>query len=1663
MGLDKMMADEMGGDEGHKASEESGRKHGEAAAKGYREGVSKGLRVSSAGREVSPFSASNGLDERSAHDAGKKSADAFGGSFENNLRQRLRAASGSLAKIEIDGDTKPLDAALARVRAGLATVGNTKINIEADADQVLAALAQAEAAIKSISGSGVPIDVEVNLGRAYAEIKAFREFVEKSKAELSVKLEPRNAGHLAEQIAAALKAAQATMGDINVDADTTPALARVAELKARLTALSGEQVGVTITAAQAFAEIESIRLALLDLDSKDVDIQVRVDSVRAAAQLAAVLATLDTLTKDAVEIGVKLEPRNEGAFAAKVTAALKAAYASIGDIEVHADTAPAIAEVAALKAKLAALGDEKIGVTITAAQVLAEILVIQKRLLELDHQDVDVQVRADVAKALVDLSVVEAYVKKLDHERAEVKVDIDRTAGSRLQSLFSALRGGKGDTDSAGNSFRAFNGYLLAAVTVGPALIPIIGALAGGLLALGPLLIGAGLGLGVFIGALARIPNVVTQINNVQKNAAKDAITSGKQIRSATNSVRDAQQGLADSAKSAARARVSAARSIGDAEQSAARARESAAQSIADAADRQRKAELDLAQAQKDAVKTQANLTQARVDAARKLKDLSDQMAGGKLAERQAVIDVFNATVTDQATRQDGSATNLNKEQSSINLASAQLRLKQIREQNLALAKEQADNSKKGIEGDAGVVVAKEQVTAANTKIADAQAAVSKAAIDSARTQKDAARSVADADQATARARESAAQSISDANEGVAKSQQRLIDAQANLTDAINKTGEYGSAAINNLNDALAKLSPAGQRFAYFIAGLQKTFLKPLEGSIQTGFLPSLQRTLESLITKYGPSFIAFAGTMARTLGGLFERAGKALEGPQWSAFFGMLSKYAPIFTEQFAVIMGSVAEGFAILMTAMAPFSKELGDAIVGLAVGFARFMTEWTKSKGFESFISYLRKTGPEVFDLFVHFLEAMLNLFIALTPFADRILKILDGFLQWIASMDPDSLSKIAIGIIILLAAFQAALGIGFVASAIAAVIASEVGVIVFAIIALVAVVVGAFIGFYETNDTFRKAVDAAWNGVQTIISKTLDFITKDLIPGIKTAWDIIATVSVWLWKNVLQPVFEGIGRDFGKLVSFFRTIWDAVGYPVFRLIAAIIVAVAKRFSGETGAMGNAWGGLAKGFKFVYDHVLKPVFDAFGRAFGALKPLFDGIVAGLGKAWAGLQDLFRVPILWIVDTVINGGLIGSFNKVADFFKTPHINPIDVSSLKGTPGPAAEVRRGRGGIAGLAEGGPVGGWSPHSKADNILTRLTANEFVQPVARVKQYGIGFMEAVRRGVFPTELARGFSGGMGPAPRGSHLADGGQPGIGGFSVSDLLGGPLRYLEDIVGRLMGGLTTAANSPFGAALRKMPLEMAKSLADGISGAISGAASSAAGIVSNYTGPSTGRVWPTNTRQLSPSYPGHSGVDIAARMGAPIYAPEAGLISYTGTGRGYGQAVFETFANGLTAVFGHTSEYVVRAGRVAAGQLIAKVGSTGHSTAPHLHFEINKAGPFGSASNRPPSLDYLNSTSGTPGAGGRGGRGGIRAGLYDSGGALPPGWNLVLNNSGRNEQVLTGDQWEKLLDRANFGGGGSGLPPVNVYASTTSTGAEIADELSWAINTMRTTGARR
>jgi murein DD-endopeptidase MepM/ murein hydrolase activator NlpD len=112
---------------------------------------------------------------------------------------------------------------------------------------------------------------------------------------------------------------------------------------------------------------------------------------------------------------------------------------------------------------------------------------------------------------------------------------------------------------------------------------------------------------------------------------------------------------------------------------------------------------------------------------------------------------------------------------------------------------------------------------------------------------------------------------------------------------------------------------------------------------------------------------------------------------------------------------------------------------------------------------------------------------------------------------------------------------------------------------------------------------------------------------------------------------------------------------------------------------------------------------------------------------------------------------------------------------------------------------------------------------------------------------------------------------------------------------------------------------------------------------------------IWPVAGGEATDSFGGrrdpfggssaefHSGQDISAERGTPVYAAGVATVKFAGTQSGYGQIIILDHGDGLTTRYGHLSKIEVAQGQeLARGVMIGRVGSTGRSTGPHLHYEV-------------------------------------------------------------------------------------------------------------------------
>lgn len=89
------------------------------------------------------------------------------------------------------------------------------------------------------------------------------------------------------------------------------------------------------------------------------------------------------------------------------------------------------------------------------------------------------------------------------------------------------------------------------------------------------------------------------------------------------------------------------------------------------------------------------------------------------------------------------------------------------------------------------------------------------------------------------------------------------------------------------------------------------------------------------------------------------------------------------------------------------------------------------------------------------------------------------------------------------------------------------------------------------------------------------------------------------------------------------------------------------------------------------------------------------------------------------------------------------------------------------------------------------------------------------------------------------------------------------------------------------------------------------------------------------------------HRGLDIAGRLGTPIIAPASGRVRFAGRDRGLGKTVIVRHGYGIETIYGHLEKILVHTGdEIKRGDRLGLMGSTGHSTGPHVHYQVSVNG---------------------------------------------------------------------------------------------------------------------
>jgi tape measure domain-containing protein len=189
-------------------------------------------------------------------------------------------------------------------------------------------------------------------------------------------------------------------------------------------------------------------------------------------------------------------------------------------------------------------------------------------------------------------------------------------------------------------------------------------------------------------------------------------------------------------------------------------------------------------------------------------------------------------------------------------------------------------------------------------------------------------------------------------------------------------------------------------------------------------------------------------------------------------------------------------------------------------------------------------------------------------------------------------------------------------------------------------------------------YDNAVKPVFDAIGAAIDWVWNFIVKPVFDAIVATVNMLGQVFNWLYLNVVKPVFDGIGAAIGW-------VWGNIVKPIFDAISATINGIGAVFNWLwINAIKPAFDGIGSAIKWVWDNVIKPVFDTLSDFITKTIPkAFEDGVAFIKKFWDGLQEIAKAPVRFVVDTVINDGLIGAFNTIAGIL--PGIDKLPMVAL--------------------------------------------------------------------------------------------------------------------------------------------------------------------------------------------------------------------------------------------------------------------------------------------------------------------------------------------------------------------------------------------------------------
>jgi hypothetical protein len=281
--------------------------------------------------------------------------------------------------------------------------------------------------------------------------------------------------------------------------------------------------------------------------------------------------------------------------------------------------------------------------------------------------------------------------------------------------------------------------------------------------------------------------------------------------------------------------------------------------------------------------------------------------------------------------------------------------------------------------------------------------------------------------------------------------------------------------------------------------------------------------------------------------------------------------------------------------------------------------------------------------------------------------------------------------------------------------AALRANPIGLVITAITALSAGLVIA----WKNSQTFRSTIIAAWSAIKSSIGSVIKWMTSSVLPTVKSVWNsiwstlkvvgswVVTTLGPWFktfgsilemvfkavvivikaaWVLGIKPIFAAMGIVLKAMGASFREFYNIAVKPAWTAVKTIIqtswTAIKSIWvsSMQPGlrALGAVFRQLYTTFvKPAWDSIksvissswagIRPVFSSMKTGVSAVKTAFEKSRDGIRTAWNSLEGIAKKPIKFIIQTVLNNGLIKAFNWLGGKVGGPHIDNIPMPFAAG------------------------------------------------------------------------------------------------------------------------------------------------------------------------------------------------------------------------------------------------------------------------------------------------------------------------------------------------------------------------------------------------------------